>query len=179
MNDITRTETHRTLRTLADNENRDPITGTPGSHPVGTGIGAAVGGAAAGAALTGAAATGAIAGAAAGPVGIAVGAAVGAIVGGLAGKGVAEAIAPTSEDAYWRENFRSCPYIGAGASFDDYGPAFGLGVAGYNKYRGRSFDEIESDLSRDWASTRGTSSLGWDRAKSASRDAWDRASRSV
>ena len=176
MNDITRTETNWTL---VDNENRDPITGTPGSHPVGTGIGAAVGGAAAGAALTGAAATGAIAGAAAGPVGIAIGAAVGAIVGGLAGKGVAEAIDPTSEDAYWRENFRACPYIGGGASFDDYGPAFGLGVAGYNKYRGRSFDEIESDLSRDWASTRGTSNLGWDHAKSASRDAWDRASRSL
>ena len=29
--------------------NRDPITGTPGSHPVGTGIGAAAGGIAAGA----------------------------------------------------------------------------------------------------------------------------------
>ena len=31
-------------------ENRDPITGAPGAHPVGTGIGAAAGGVAAGAA---------------------------------------------------------------------------------------------------------------------------------
>ncbi len=32
----------------AQDENRDPITGTPGSHPVATGVGTAIGGAAAG-----------------------------------------------------------------------------------------------------------------------------------
>ena len=66
-------------------ENRDPITGTPGAHPVGTGVGAAAGGIAAGAA----------AGSVAGPVGTVVGAAVGAVAGGLAGKGVAEKVDPT------------------------------------------------------------------------------------
>ena len=65
--------------------NRDPITGTPGAHPVGTGVGALAGGAAAGAAV----------GTVAGPVGTAIGAAVGAVAGGLAGKGVAEEIDPT------------------------------------------------------------------------------------
>src|SRR5829696_1050286 len=74
--------------------NPDPITGEPGSHPVGTGLGAAGGGAA-----------GAAIGAVGGPVGVAVGAAIGAIVGGLSGKGVAEAIDPTAEQAYWQENF--------------------------------------------------------------------------
>jgi hypothetical protein len=48
-------------------ENRDPITGAPGAHPVGTGIGAAVGGAATGAAV----------GTVAGPAGTLAGAAVG------------------------------------------------------------------------------------------------------
>jgi phage tail tape-measure protein len=65
--------------------NRDPITGTPGAHPVGTGVGAFAGGAAAGAAV----------GTVAGPVGTAIGAAVGAVAGGLAGQGVAEEIDPT------------------------------------------------------------------------------------
>lgn len=65
--------------------NRDPITGTPGSHPVGTGVGA----------LAGGAATGAAVGTVAGPVGTAIGAAVGAVAGGLAGKGVAEEMDPT------------------------------------------------------------------------------------
>jgi phage tail tape-measure protein len=64
--------------------NRDPLSGTPGAHPVGTGIGAA-GGAGAGAAI----------GAMAGPIGAGVGAAIGGIVGGLAGKGGGEAVNPT------------------------------------------------------------------------------------
>jgi uncharacterized protein (TIGR02271 family) len=67
--------------------NRDPITGTPGAHPVGTGVGAVAGGVAAGAAV----------GTVAGPIGTAVGAAVGAVAGGLAGKGVAEEVDPTVE----------------------------------------------------------------------------------
>src|SRR5215213_11818884 len=68
-------------------ENRDPITGAPGSHPVGTGVGAA-GGGAAGAAV-GAAIGAGMSGPAA-PVGAAIGAVVGAVAGGLAGKGAAE-----------------------------------------------------------------------------------------
>ena len=63
--------------------NEDPITGEPGSHPVGTGLGAA-GGAAAGAAL------GTAVG---GPIGTVVGGIIGAVTGGLAGKDVAENLA--------------------------------------------------------------------------------------
>jgi len=148
-------------------ENRDPITGAPGSHPFGTGVGAAVGG------VGGGLAAGALAGTAVGPVGTVIGAAVGAIVGGLAGKGVAEAIDPTEEAEYWQDNYRSRPYAGD-ASFDDYGPAYGYGVSSYSKYPGRNFDDVESELSRDWNAQRGSSNLGWDRARNATRDAWDR-----
>lgn len=146
------------------NANRDPITGAPGAHPVGTGLGAALGGVAAGAAV----------GTMAGPVGTVIGAAAGAIVGGLAGKGVAEKMDPTVENVYWRDNFTHRPYVGSGASFDDYGPAYVYGVHSSAKYADRGFDEIESDLGRDWDSARGTSSLSWDRARDASRDSWDR-----
>jgi uncharacterized protein (TIGR02271 family) len=69
------------MRNEQNDKNRDPITGEPGSHPVGTGVGAAAGGAA-----------GAAAGSAVGPVGTGVGAVVGAIAGGLAGKGAAEGV---------------------------------------------------------------------------------------
>jgi len=144
--------------------NRDPITGAPGSHPIGTGVGAAAGGVAAGAAV----------GTVAGPVGTVIGAAVGAVVGGLAGKGVAEAIDPTVEAKYWRDNFKTRPYAGDDASFDDYEPAYGYGVSSYSKYPGRSFDDVESDLSRDWNSARGKSNLQWENARSATRDAWER-----
>ena len=144
--------------------NRDPLTGAMGAHPVGTGIGAALGGAAAGAAT----------GTVAGPVGTVIGAAVGAIAGGLAGKGVAEVIDPTQEDAYWRENYSSRPYVSEGSKYDDYGPAYLYGVEAFSKNPSRKFDDVQSDLGRDWNSARGTSSLDWDRARSATRDAWDR-----
>lgn len=100
--------------------------------------------------------------------------ATGAVVGGLAGKGVAEAIDPTKEDAYWRENFRSRHYVNQGATYDDYGPAYGFGVETASRHPGRSFDDAELELSRQWTSRTGTSTLGWNQAKDAARDAWDR-----
>ena len=101
-------------------------------------------------------------------------AAVGAVVGGLAGKGVAEKIDPTREDAYWRENYKTRPYIGQDDRYEDYGPAYGYGVSAFTRYPDQDFDDVESDLSREWASARGTSTLGWDRARDATRDAWTR-----
>lgn len=149
--------------------NKDPITGAPGAHPIGTGVGAAAGGMAAGAA----------AGTVAGPVGTVVGAAVGAVVGGLAGKGVAEKIDPTLEEAYWRENYVDRPYVRKGSTFDDYGPAYGYGVDAYSRYPGKTFDQVESDLARDWQRSKGKSTLAWDHAKEATRDSWERLSDTV
>jgi len=143
--------------------NRDPITGEPGSHPVGTGVGAA-GGAAAGAAL----------GAAGGPVGMAVGGVTGAIVGGLAGKAVAEGIDPTVEDAYWRDNYAKRPYAERDVPYDTWQPAYRTGYEGAARYRGRKFDEVEADLQRDYERSKGNSSLTWEKAKRATRDAWHR-----
>ena len=158
-----------TSETLETDANRDPITGAPGSHPVGTGLGAALGGAAAGAA----------AGTVVGPVGTVIGAAVGAIVGGYAGKGVAEAVDPTLEDTYWRNNFKTRPYAEAGSSFEQYEPAYRYGVDSFGRYPGRSFEAAEPNLAGDWERARGNSSLNWERAKHATRDAWNRLSESA
>lgn len=149
--------------------NRDPISGAPGAHPIGTGLGAAAGGMAAGAA----------AGTVAGPLGTIAGAAIGAVVGGLAGKGVAEMIDPTVEDAYWRENFVGRPYVKQGSTYDDYGPAYRYGVDNYPKHAGKSFDEVEPELGRDWQRAKGKSSLTWDHASHAARDSWQRLSDAV
>ncbi|HEX5687439.1 MAG TPA: hypothetical protein VFY73_25765 [Ideonella sp.] len=156
------------VKTEPTSDNRDPITGAPGAHPVGTGFGAAIGGAAAGAAT----------GTVAGPVGSVLGAAVGAVLGGLAGKGVAEMVDPTAEDAYWRENYKDRPYIGDG-TYDDFGPAYAYGVEAFSTYPSRTYDDIEPELSRKWTTARGTSSLEWERAKHATRDAWTRVSNAV
>ena len=144
--------------------NRDPITGAPGAHPVGTGLGAAAGGVAAGAAI----------GSVAGPIGTAAGIAAGAIVGGLAGKGAAEAIDPTVEDTYWRDNYRTRGYVDKNASYDIYRPAYRTGYQAYSKYPGKTFDEVEGDLRRDYEQSKDAAALKWEQARQASRDAWNR-----
>lgn len=146
-----------------DHPNRDLLSDTPGAHPVGTGIGAALGGVAAGAAV----------GTIAGPVGTAIGAAIGAVVGGLAGKAAAEDIDPTIELDYWHSSFHTRPYAN-GASFDDFGPAYKYGVTSYVKYPDASFDDVESNLARDWNVAGGHSKLDWADARIATRDAWER-----
>src|SRR5688572_30142446 len=148
----------------ARDSNADPITGAPGAHPVGT-IAGAASGAAAGAAV------GTVVG---GPVGLAAGGVVGAVVGGLTGKGVAEAVNPTAEDAYWRANFGSRSYAkDAKATYASYQPAYRAGWEARGKYVGRQWSEVESDLRSSWESARGTSKLAWSDARGAAHDAWD------
>ena len=144
--------------------NRDPLTGAPGAHPVGTGVGA-VGGAAAGAAI----------GTAAGPVGTLVGGAIGAVVGGLAGKATAESIDPTAEDAYWRGNYSSRPYVDRSSSYDDYAPAYTYGSQMRSQYSGRQWDDVETNLRTDWESRNGSATGStWEKMKAAVRHGWDR-----
>jgi hypothetical protein len=148
----------------AKDENKDPISGEPGAHPVGTGVGAA-----------GAGAAGLAAGmAVGGPIGAAVGAVVGAVVGGLGGKAVAEEIDPTREDAYWRENHQSRPYYEKSHTYEDYAPAYRYGWESRSLHADKSWDEIERELEGQWASHRGSSKLAWKNARHASRDAWER-----
>jgi phage tail tape-measure protein len=140
--------------------NRDPITGSPGAHPVGTGIGAA-GGAAAGAAI----------GAMGGPIGAGVGLVAGAVAGGLAGKGVAEKVDPTVEDAYWRTNFSKQEYVEADASYENYQSAYRTGYEGRSQYPGKQYEEVEANLRRNYEQGKGSGSVAWDKARNATRDA--------
>ena len=148
--------------------NRDPITGTPGAHPVGTGVGA-TGGGAAGAAL----------GAIAGPVGAAVGLVAGAIAGGLAGKGVAEKIDPTVEDAYWRSNYSKQSYADRNTPYESFQPAYRTGYLGRSRYPGKKYEEVEADLQRDYEKSKGNATLTWDKARHATRDAWHRVDKAL
>ncbi len=156
---------------MADNdnqrahENRDPISGTPGAHPIGVGVGAAAGGVAAGAAA------GTLA---AGPIGTVVGAAIGAVVGGLGGKAVAEHFDPTVEERFWRENHSRQPYYQKGQEFDDFAPAYRVGAESRSRYAGQEFDAVDAHLASDYESARGSSTVDWPTARPAARAAWDR-----
>lgn len=146
--------------------NRDPISDTPGSHPVGDGIGGAAGGVAAGA----------LAGAVFGPLGTLIGAAVGVVAGAAAGKGVAEHIDPTGEAEYWREQYRNRDYVKSDYDDErDYAVAYGLGLQARERHPSRSWDETETELSRDWGTHRGESRLEWGDARLAARDSSQRA----
>ena len=149
--------------------NPDPLTGTPGAHPVGVGAGAA-GGAAAGAGI------GAVVG---GPIGALVGGAVGAVAGGLAGKDAAESANPTVEDAYWRENFKTRPYVLVVDTYEVYQPAYRYGWEAHESNRGRTFEDIEPELQTVWETTSHAAGLPWEKARNASRDAWLRRERPV
>ncbi len=148
--------------------NPDPITGAPGSHPIGTGVGAAAAGAAG-------AAIGSVIPGAGTVVGGVIGAVVGAVAGGYAGKGVAEAIDPTNENTYWQGEYRNRKYYDANLDYDsDIAPAYRYGWESYGENAGRTFEERQTDLRSGWETRRGKSRLDWDRAQHAVRDAWDR-----
>jgi hypothetical protein len=162
---------NRNVNADQNDANRDPLSGEPGAHPVGTGIGAA------GAGSVGTA-IGAVVG---GPVGAVVGAVVGSVVGGLAGKSTAESVNPTFEDNHWRENHSSRPYADPALTYEDYQPAYRMGYEGHDRLAtsGRSYDDVEVELRSDYEKTHGETAIGWDKAKHAVRDAWDRASSTV
>jgi hypothetical protein len=154
---------------LDADRNPDPITGAPGSHPVATGTGA-VGGALAG---------GAAGAALGGPVGAAIGGVAGAVAGGAAGHAVGEAVDPTLEDAYWRANYQSRPYVDASKPYSEYQNAYRYGWESRSANPDKSWDAAQNDLERGWDRAKGKSQLAWRDAKSATRDAWHRVERAL
>jgi hypothetical protein len=145
---------------------RDKKTGK--DHPVGEGVGAA------GGAVTGMA----IGASVGGPAGAVIGSAIGAAAGGLAGHGVAAAVDSEAEDAYWRENYTSRPYVTAGSDYDTYRPAYRYGWESRASNQG-TWDDVENDLESGWDRARDTSRLGWHEAKDAVRDGWHRVERAL
>jgi len=130
-------------------------------------------------------------------VGGVVGGLVGGLGGGLVGKGVAEAVNPTVEDAYWRENYKTRSYYEHGRSYEDYRPAYEYGWESRGRYPGQTFNEAEPELRKGWqersatvvgpagaagagspvvsgASAGSNSVMDWGRARDATRDAWGR-----
>lgn len=148
--------------------NRDPISGTPGSHPVGVGVGG-----------TGGAVAGAAVGSILGPIGTLVGGAVGAIAGAAAGKNVAERIDPTGEAEYWRGEYQNRPYADTSRDYDrDYAPAYAYGTNAREQYADRRWDDsLEADVRQGWENAKDKSELKWEQAKDAVRDAFDRSDR--
>jgi hypothetical protein len=79
------------------------------------------------------------------------------------------------EDVYWRSNYQGRPYASSGSyDYDYYRPGYRFGYEAANRYEERSWNEVESDLSRSWNSYEHRGDSTWEQIKDAVRDAWDR-----
>jgi uncharacterized protein (TIGR02271 family) len=91
----------------------------------------------------------------------------------------ADNMAATNTSADYDDAFRSdwnTRYASMGGSYDDYAPAYRYGstLGADTRYKGRSWDEIESDARNDWQ-TRYPNST-WENFKAAVRHGWERVS---
>ena len=104
---------------------------------------------------------------------------MGLVTGGLAGKGVAEKIDPTAEDAFCREECANRADSDEGEPYESYQLAYQTGYEGFGRYPGRTYEEAEVELQRDYEFSRSSTDLSWEQTKQAARDAWKRVSDSV
>ena len=88
--------------------------------------------------------------------------------------GMTERVNPAVEEAHWRKHFLREPYYERGYSFDDYLPGYRTGWEGRIRYEGRTYEQCERDLQRDYQRNRGSSQLDWAKCRHAVRAGWDR-----
>jgi hypothetical protein len=77
------------------------------------------------------------------------------------------------DDTDFRNDFQT-RYGSSGAAYDDYAPSYRYGyeMANDPRYRGRSFDEVESDLRSDYSNRYPNST--WEKIKDSVRYGWDK-----
>jgi hypothetical protein len=86
----------------------------------------------------------------------------------------AERFAWEDEDAYWRSNYRNRPYVSSELDYDYYQPGYRYGYEAANRYRDRTWSDVEPELSRSWDTYEHRGKSTWEQMKAAVRDAWDR-----
>ena len=85
----------------------------------------------------------------------------------------------TDHETYFRENFRSRPYVVAGKPYEEYQPAYRYGIDARERYQNRTWDQVEADIERGWDKAKGVSKMAWQEAKAAVKDAWHHVERAM
>lgn len=80
----------------------------------------------------------------------------------------------TTEEEYWRTNYMNRPYVGMNRDFDYWRPGYRYGYDSAQRYRGRAWDDVESDLRTGWDKFEHRGRTTWEQIKDAVRDGWDR-----
>ena len=141
------------------------VSGTKSAHPVGIAVGTAAG-----------AVTGAVLGSAIGPLESVVGGIIGATAGLIAGDGIAYGTELTAdEEDFWEHHYVEEPYFDDRYNYDDYGPAYDLGIRHYRT--GIPFEAEEKQMSEDWERVKGVSKLEWPQARQAAHASWSKVHR--
>ena len=125
-----------------------------------------------GSALAGAAAGAAVGGMIGGFAGAAIGAVATGAAGAVLGHKASEAVDPRGDLGHFEQVYRTMPYYVADMKWDDYAPAYRLGIdshAARDPARPRDLDALE----RDWEARRGASRLLWSEARPAIEHAWE------
>jgi hypothetical protein len=80
---------------------------------------------------------------------------------------------PGAYDADFLIHYRAI-YTSTGGSYEDYAPAYRYGYSAGSdaRYRGRDWNEVETDVRRDWE--RSYPERTWDRFKDAVRHGWEK-----
>ena len=78
-------------------------------------------------------------------------------------------------DSYYRTHWNA-RYSNADDAYDDYLPAYRYGdeAKRLQQYRGRHWDDVESDLKADWESRSASGPSTWEKFKEAVRHGWDK-----
>lgn len=77
------------------------------------------------------------------------------------------------EERWWRENYRSRPYVEEGRDFEHYGPGYRYGYDSAGRYSGRSWSEAEPELRAGWDRYEHRNRSTWEEIKDSVRDAWE------
>jgi len=79
-----------------------------------------------------------------------------------------------SDDA-WRKDWDT-NYSSLGGSYDDYAPAYRYGneMRSSSQYKGRDWNDVESDLRTNWESRNAGGASTWEKFKAAVRHGWDK-----
>jgi hypothetical protein len=80
----------------------------------------------------------------------------------------------TTDESYWRENYRTRPYADESRGFDHYRPGYRYGYESADRIGRRPWNEAEPELRRGWDEYEGRSDSTWEEIKDTVKDAWDR-----
>lgn len=115
----------------------------------------------------------------AGVPGAAVGAAAGGALGAVVGHRAAEARDKRGDLGHFQQIYQTMPYYIAGMTWDDYAPAYRLGLDSYPTRGATPIDQARAALEPEWTRVRGTSRLTWPQAEAAIAHVWKELDKSL